>query len=170
MSQPPICSTPARLVTTPGRDRHRLFNGYRAPRWRGVLPVRNRIGAVGTASVVGPGLALTALHVVNTQPVRALWVGDAEVRSVATLPLADYVGAYATAFRSRLRAEQLAGPDPNLHTVDLALLTVPGPRGPAMRVRDTPLLVGTLDHNGGTVCVGPRLVGTFPRALAGDAR
>ncbi|GAA5175165.1 hypothetical protein GCM10023321_80670 [Pseudonocardia eucalypti] len=111
---------------------------------RAVLPVDSAFGTIGTASVVAPGLALTALHVVGQEPLDGLRVGSRGVRSVATLPLLDYREAYGLATRSRLRAQRLVGADPatDLDTVDLALLVVPGLRGPAPRLRTTRLKAG----------------------------
>lgn len=114
---------------------------------RGVLPVRNGFGLIGTASVVAPGLALTALHVVAPESLAELRVGDGHrVRSVATLPLDDYRGDYARAARSRLHAQQLVGDDPaaDLGTVDLALLAVPELRGPVLEVRADPVELGEI--------------------------
>lgn len=114
-------------------------------RWlrRGVLPVSGPYGLIGTASVIGPGLALTALHVVAPQDPVTLRLGrdpGCPVAQVFTLPIHGYVGAIEPARRSQRRAQQLtgAGRYPVLDTVDLALLAVPDlPLCPALRPRGT---------------------------------
>lgn len=108
---------------------------------RGVLPVHNRRGVIGTATAVAPGLALTALHVVAPEDPRTLRLGpDLAVRSTTTLPVEHYGPARGPADRSERRNRQLAGP--SIDTVDLALLAVPGLRAPKMPVRAAPVWVG----------------------------
>ncbi|GAA5172741.1 hypothetical protein GCM10023321_73010 [Pseudonocardia eucalypti] len=114
---------------------------------RRVLPVRNPGGVIGTATVVAPGLALTALHVITRDGPATLSVGEHArypVAAVQSLPLAGYRDAGELARRSQRYAEHLTGGpvDHALSTVDLALLTVPGLPGPAVSPRGDPVSPG----------------------------
>lgn len=114
---------------------------------RGVLPVRNECGVIGTATVVAPGLALTALHVITHDAPAALSVGEHAgypVAAVRSLPLTGYQDQVEPARRSQRYAERLTGDpvDHALSTVDLALLTAPGLPGPAVLPRTEPIRVG----------------------------
>lgn len=115
----------------------------RLRRW--VLPVRTPQGTIGTATMVAPGRALTALHVITTDDPEKLRLGAGlAVRDVETLPVAAYRAARWPALRSKERAEWLVGGDFEAAqgTVDLALLEVPGLRGAAPRLRFAPVKPG----------------------------
>lgn len=114
---------------------------------RGVLPLYNSRGAIGTACVIGKGLALTALHVIASERPEHLSLGnptDLAVRRVATLPLTAYHGVGEMARRSQQRSQQLVGDtdDLALYTVDLAILSVPGLSAPPLDTRISPPIVG----------------------------
>lgn len=112
---------------------------------RGVLPVRNMLGPIGTATVVAEGVALTALHVVVSEDPRQLRVGadpGLPVRAIRTLPLTGFHEVYRQARRSQQRNEQLAGAYVSLDTVDLALLAVPGLHCHALLPRGAPVTIG----------------------------
>lgn len=106
---------------------------------RSVLPVHNHRGAIGTATVIAEGLAMTALHVVVPEDAGQLSLGvdpGVPVRSVETVPLADYADVCAQAFDSYQRNRDLVSVRADgLHTVDLALLVAPGLSGPSLRTR-----------------------------------
>lgn len=93
-------------------------------RWlrRGVLPVCSARGIVGTASVLGPGLALTARHVVTPDRSATLWLGQCGGYPVASVERLSLPGC----------RRATAGP------VDLALLLVPGLRRPRIVPRSAP--------------------------------
>ncbi|GAA5172706.1 hypothetical protein GCM10023321_72940 [Pseudonocardia eucalypti] len=115
------------------------------PLRRAVLPVRNPHGVIGTATVVAPGLALTALHVITPERPGSLSLGsNYPVVAVETLPVAEYHGVQEHAHRSQRRAQRLVGGDIDvaLGTVDLVLLAVPGLHGPVLSPRATPVEVG----------------------------
>lgn len=124
--------------------------GLRHPRRlrRCVLPVRNPRGPIGTATVVAPGLALTALHVITPENPATLTVGEHPgypVRDVEALALTEFGDARELAQRSQRRNNQLTGShtsDSYLGTVDLALLAVPGLRTPPLAPRSEPIKVG----------------------------
>lgn len=108
---------------------------------RAVPPVRNPRGAIGTATVIGDGLALTALHVIAPEDPGKLWLGDLPVKHASTLTLDGYpADALPPAHRSWRRGLRLAGA--GIDTVDLALLLVPGLRAEAPPVRSSPVRVG----------------------------
>ncbi|GAA5172784.1 hypothetical protein GCM10023321_73100 [Pseudonocardia eucalypti] len=113
---------------------------------RSVLPVRNRNGAIGTATAVSEGLALTALHVIAWEDPATLRLGcdpGLVVCDVATLPLTDYQRVHEQASRSLWRAQAMVGDTVDaLGTVDLALLAVPGLNAPPLQPRERPVEVG----------------------------
>lgn len=99
------------------------------------FPVRGPSGRIiGTGAAVGPGLLLTALHVVDPEPRAVLRVGaDWPVRQVAALPLSRFGSQRTAAWASYRRVRTLTGVDAG--TVDLALLAVPGLRAAPLEVR-----------------------------------
>lgn len=113
---------------------------------RGVLPVCAAGGVIGTATVVAPGLALTALHVIAPRNSEQLSLGGGHpITSVESLSLTEYGAATEHAYRSQWRAALLVGADTEtpLGTVDLALLVAPGlPRRWAPPPRHCPVAVG----------------------------
>ncbi|MEC3976602.1 S1 family peptidase [Amycolatopsis sp. H20-H5] len=90
-----------------------------------VLPVHGVHGTViGTGTVVAPGFVLTALHVIDPEPVHGLQVGEGrQVAASATLPLRRYGEDRHLALISYQRDRILTGGD--LGTADLAMLAVP---------------------------------------------
>lgn len=105
-----------------------------------VQPVRDGAGTiVGTAVTVGPGLVLTALLVVDPDPVSTVGAGH-PVGEVVALPARGFGSARALADRSYRRSRVLTGDD--LGTVDLALLRVDGPAAPPVPLRGGPVRVG----------------------------
>lgn len=106
---------------------------------RQVLPIHGADGAtIGTGTVVGSGLVLTALHVVDPEPVPALRVGDsARVIAVASLPVRHYGPLRDLAETSYWRDRRLIGDD--LGTVDIALLAVPEHDRPGLPIRSAPI-------------------------------
>jgi S1-C subfamily serine protease len=112
-----------------------------------VLPVRGPHGPIGTGTVIATGLALTAWHVVAPEPTAQLSFGHAPgrqpglpVRATATLPVREYGSRRKLARLSRQRARALT--DSADTSVDLALLTVPELRAPALPVRTSPVRDG----------------------------
>lgn len=185
---------------------------------RCVLPVGDPRGPIGTATVVGEGLALTALHVVAPEEPAQLRVGpNLLVHGITTLRLRDYQSNEDRACRSQRRAHELLweSTDHISDTVDLALLAVPRLHAPPLVPRTSPVAVGeyvmvpgypngrwsitrgpvtgvddadftarlllgpgasgapalddrgrlvgvvTIDHEAGTICIGPALVTAF---------
>ncbi|GAA5159562.1 hypothetical protein GCM10023321_40880 [Pseudonocardia eucalypti] len=114
---------------------------------RSVLPVRDSRDTVGTATVIAPGFALTALHVIIMGNPRALTVGyhpRLPVSGVRTLALTEYTGVHEHARRSQQRAQRMVWNDTDhaLATVDLALLELRGLHNPPLRPRPTPVHTG----------------------------
>jgi S1-C subfamily serine protease len=112
-----------------------------------VLPVHGPSGPIGTGSVIAVGIALTALHVVAPEAIEQLGFGHAPgrqrglpVRVTATLPARAYGAQRKLARRSQRRARALT--DSADSTVDLALLTVPELRAPALPVRTSQVCDG----------------------------
>ena len=103
---------------------------------RSVLPVHDVHGPIGTGTVIGRGVVLTARHV-NAPRLRVGCDPGLAVRTVATLSLDQYGLDRDLAQRSRRRSAQLTGADDG--TVDLALLVVPELTAPPIPVRVSPL-------------------------------
>lgn len=118
------------------------------PWWRAVVPIRGRAGhVIGTGVAVGPGRVLTALHVIDPEPVAALRVARHPVHGRATLPWRHYGPFRAAARASYERTRTLTGGDSG--TVDLALLAVPGLTAPPLPVRALAIQDGELVTIGG---------------------
>lgn len=105
---------------------------------RSAVPIRGRAGhVIGTGAVVGTGLVLTALHVVDPEPRAALRVADLPTAAILSLPLRRFGPARQLARWSCDRARDLCGSD--LRTVDLALLAVPGLTDEPLELRRSPV-------------------------------
>jgi V8-like Glu-specific endopeptidase len=100
-----------------------------------VLPIYGSHGTViGTGTVVATEFVLTALHVIDPEPVRNLHAGG-QVTASATLPLRRYGTDRHLAVTSYHRDRVLTGDD--LGTADLALLAVPWLDIPPLSLRHT---------------------------------
>lgn len=108
-----------------------------------VVPIATVDEVIGAGTIVGPGLVLTALHVIDPEPIRALRVaGSHRVVATASLPLRHYGPERGIADLSYYRDRRLVGDD--LGTVDIALLAVRGLDGPGLPVRGSQVSDGEL--------------------------
>ncbi len=114
------------------------------PQWlEAVVPIQGHEGhIIGTGVAVAPGRVMTALHVIDLQPLTSLQVAALPVVASATLPWRHYRGHRETARESYHRARTLTGYDAG--TVDLALLAVPELDVPVLPIRRTPIEDGEL--------------------------
>jgi hypothetical protein len=89
---------------------------------------------VGTGAIIGSQFVLTALHVIDPEPARLLYVGrSTPVVATTSLPVRCYGTERHLARISYQRDLILTGDD--LGTVDLALLAVPGLNGRPLPLR-----------------------------------
>lgn len=95
---------------------------------------------IGSGVAVGPGLVLTALHVVDSIPCASLRAGTLSVRGVAALPARCFGALRAAAWVSYRRSRALTDHDHG--TVDLALLAVPGLPARPLVIRQKPVSAG----------------------------
>lgn len=107
----------------------------------GVVPIHGAYATViGTGVVVGRGLIVTALHVVDPEPAHGVHVDGLEVTAIASIPLRCYGPQRHLASISYHRDRILTGND--LGTVDLALLAVPGLDRCPLSLRHSPVQEG----------------------------